>query len=292
MVKPFGTMSVSDLGIYKAPYNSFGVTCHFIENIPYITGAEDPLWHNADSHWASIEIKLNALSESVCAIILEPLVQGAGGMLCYSPDFLRKIAVWAKSKDIYLIADEIMTGIGRTGEWLACMHAGIEPDLICLSKGLTAGALPLSCVMIDNSIYKLFYADYNEGKSFLHSNTHSGNALAVSAALATIQTIHNEGLLSQAKILGKNMLKHLNSISELTGKLKNVRGLGAIVAADLISHDNSQIGNKVAQHALKHGALIRPIGKTLYWLPPLNTNEEIIGKLAEITLISINEAYL
>lgn len=287
-----GTMSVSDLGIYKAPYASFGVTCHFIEEIPYCSGENDPLWLDCGSYWSLVSQQLEKLSEQTCAIVLEPVVQGAGGMLCYSPDFLNKLASWAKSKDIYLIADEIMTGIGRTGEWLACDHARIKPDLVCLSKGLTSGSIPLSCVMIDSAVFDLFYANYEEGKSFLHSNTYSGNPLAVSAALATIKTIHHEKILVQAKNLGTIMLDHLSQVAKVSGKLKNVRGIGAVVAADLVDAGSNRIGNEVYQHALKCGALIRPIGKTLYWLPPLNTDEEIIGKLAEITLNSINKAYI
>nr|WP_238584658.1 adenosylmethionine--8-amino-7-oxononanoate transaminase [Legionella worsleiensis] len=287
-----GTMSVSDLGIYKAPYEGFGVRCHFIDPIPYVTSPDDPLWNNCDEYWSKIVNQLEQVSDQVCAVILEPMVQGAGGMLCYSPDFLKKLSCWTKSKGIYLIADEIMTGMGRTGEWLACQHAGIEPDLICLSKGLTSGTLPFSCVMIDSAIFDLFYDDYKSGKSFLHSHTYSGNPLAVSAALATIKTFHNEGIINKSRALGDLMLQHLNSIAQISGKLVNVRGLGAVVAAELTDTGASRIGNKLYQEAIKYGALIRPIGNTLYWMPPLNTEPETIGKLAEITLESIESAYI
>ncbi|MGL5741318.1 MAG: adenosylmethionine--8-amino-7-oxononanoate transaminase [Legionella sp.] len=286
-----GAMSISNLGLYKAPYTSFGLDCYFIENIPYISGKADPLWHNCDAYWTSVEKELDAISETACAIIVEPLIQGAGGMLCYSHDFLKKLASWAKSNNIYLIADEIMTGIGRTGDWLACNHAEIEPDLICLSKGLTSGSIPLSCVMIDHSIFDLFYDDYASGKSFLHSHTYSGNPLAISAALATIKVMHDEEIITQAQKLGDYMLHQLTEIAQLSGKLHNVRGIGAVVAADLDDASYYRIGNKLYQCALEHGALIRPIGNTLYWLPPLNTNHEIIGKLAEITLHSIKRVY-
>lgn len=286
-----GTMSVSDLGIYKAPYKSFGVSCHFIEHIPYISGIDDPLWSNCDTHWEKAEPYLNSVSESVCAVIVEPIIQGAGGMLCYSPAFLKKLANWAKANNIYLIADEIMTGMGRTGEWLAVNHAGIDPDLICLSKGLTSGSIPFSCVMIDHPIFELFYDEYSSGKSFLHSHTYSANPLAVSAALATIKTMQNEQIISQAKSLGNYMLNCLHDVAKLSGKLTNIRGIGAVVAADLEPKSAVRIGTKVYQKALNQGALIRPIGNTLYWLPPLNTDKDIIGKLAEITLHSIKEAY-
>lgn len=285
------TMGVSDLGLYKAPYESYGVPCHFIENIPYLADKQDTLWDNCASYWPAVEQQLEPISDSACAIILEPVVQGAGGMLCYSPDFLRKLSAWAKSKGIYLIADEIMTGLGRTGEWLACNHAGIDPDLICLSKGLTSGSIPLSCVMIDNALFELFYDEYSSGKSFLHSHTYSGNSLAVSAALATIKVMHEEEIIKQARSLGDYMLHCMREIAQISGQLTNVRGVGAVVAADLNPLEHSRIGNKVYQHALNKGALIRPIGNTLYWLPPLNTKQETIVKLAEITLQSIKAAY-
>nr|WP_298625974.1 adenosylmethionine--8-amino-7-oxononanoate transaminase [uncultured Legionella sp.] len=287
-----GTMSVSDLGLYKAPYESFGVTCHFIQNIPYISDKTDPLWADCNDYWHIVEQQLNKVSDQVCALILEPIIQGAGGMLCYSADFLKKLSDWAKANDIYLIADEIMTGMGRTGKWLACNHASINPDLVCLSKGLTSGSLPLSCVMIDSNIFDLFYADYKSGKSFLHSHTYSGNPLAVCAALATIKTMYDEQIIDKTQQLGDEMLRNMHHIAEQSGKLKNVRGLGAVVAADLIDIGKYRIGNEIYQQALKYGALIRPIGNTLYWLPPLNTDPEIIGNLAKITLNSIEAGYL
>ncbi|WP_115709066.1 adenosylmethionine--8-amino-7-oxononanoate transaminase [Legionella sainthelensi] len=286
-----GTMSISDLGIYKAPYTSFNLKCHFIDDLPYVTGKTDPLWTNCETYWPSIEKQLESIGDNVCALIVEPIIQGAGGMLCYSQDFLKKIALWAKNRNIYLITDEIMTGIGRTGEWLATNHAEIQADIICLSKGLTSGSIPLSCVMIDHSIFELFYADYSSGKSFLHSHTYSGNPLAVSAALATIRTIREEKLITHVQNIGEHMLTALAEVAQLCGKLTNIRGIGAVVAADLEDSTHHRVGNKVYQQALSHGALIRPIGNTLYWLPPLNTSHEIIGKLAEITLKSIKGAY-
>lgn len=228
-----GTMSISDLGIYKEPYASLSLKTHFLKNIPYVTGTTDPLWANCDSHWSLIEKELEPISEHVCAMIVEPIIQGAGGMLCYSQDLLKKIALWAKRKKIYLITDEIMTGLGRTGEWLAANHAKVEADIICLSKGLTSGSIPLSCVMIDHSIFNLFYDDYASGKSFLHSHTYSGNPLAVSAALATIKTMHEEQTMNEVQLLGDYMRTVFTEVAQLSGKLTNIRSIGAVVAADL-----------------------------------------------------------
>ncbi|WP_133127895.1 adenosylmethionine--8-amino-7-oxononanoate transaminase [Legionella nagasakiensis] len=285
------TLSISDLGLYKKPYSHFGLNCHFLQHIPYVTGEHDPMWQTCDSMWEQTLIELEAIKEKACALIVEPLIQGAGGMRCYSADFLRKLALWTKENDVYLIADEIMTGLCRTGEWLACDHAKINPDLVCLSKGLTSGTLPLSCVMIDNAIYQLFYDDFDCGKSFLHSHTYSGNPLAVSAALATINVMHRENINQKAKTLGLWMQQYFTDIAKETGKISNIRSLGACVAGDLEERGNQRIGFKIYQEALSLGALIRPLGNTLYWLPPLTTNQETIEKLAEITLNSIKAVY-
>jgi adenosylmethionine-8-amino-7-oxononanoate aminotransferase len=238
-----------------------------------------------------IEPQLEPVKHTACAVIVEPIVQGAGGMLCYSADFLRRLANWSKANGIYFIADEIMTGLGRTGKWLASHHADIEPDMICLSKGLTSGTLPLSCVLIDHAIYQLFYHDYRQGKSFLHSHTYGGNALGVSAALATIKVMHAMGIHHQAEELGQMMREYFINIAQESGVIENVRSMGAIVAGDLVTHKIARPGYRIAQEAIKQGALLRPMGKVLYWLPPLTTDAKTIEKLAEITLNSIKAVY-
>lgn len=287
------TLSVSDLSLYKKPYTDYAWPCHFIDNIPYVTGKQDPLWQHGESHWERTLTLLEQHQSSICAILIEPILQGAGGMRIYSADFLRQLARFAKQHDIYLIADEIMTGIGRTGTWLACEHAGITADMICLSKGLTSGSLPLSCVLIDNPIYTLFYQDYEQGNSFLHSHTYSGNALAVSAALATLRTIRTEGVLQQAVELGDLMLNQFSQLADETGKITNVRSIGAMVAGELAPHpSHKRLGFELHKIALQKGALLRPIGNTLYWLPPLTTKEHTIKQLAEITKATLEAIYI
>ena len=287
-----GALSVSDLGLYKEPFKTWTKPCHILRDIPYVNDNTDPIWANCDTIWPAILKQLEEFKTTACAIIVEPIVQGAGGMRCYSADFLNRLAQFAKANDIYLIADEIMTGVCRTGQWFASHHANIEPDMICLSKGLTSGSIPLSCTLIDHDIYELFYHDYSIGRSFLHSHTYGGNALAASAALATLQIMQSENINQQATELGAIMRQYFSEIASLSGKLGPIRSLGAIVAADLSPHPTEKrIGFKFYQEALKLGALIRPIDNTLYWLPPLTTKEDTIGKLAEITLNSINKAY-
>lgn len=287
----FGALSVSDLGLFKKPYEGYGLKCHFLKPLPYVSDQNDPLWADANAFWPPILQQLEQIKANACALIVEPIIQGAGGMRCYSADFLKKLAAWAKENGIYFIADEIMTGMGRTGAWLACQHAAVNADLICLSKGITSGSLPLSCVLIDRPIYELFYDDYDKGKSFLHSHTLSANALAISAALATIKVMEREKMNERAEKLGLVMRQEFQQLAKISGKLTNIRSIGAIVAADLLENGSKRLGYQVYQEALKRGALLRPLGNTLYWSPPLNTDQQTVEKLAEITLNSIKAIY-
>lgn len=253
-------------------------------NFPYVSGKDDPLWHDCQEHWDNIEKQLIQEAEYLTAIIVEPIVQGAGGMKIYSADFLKRLSQWARAHNVHLIADEIMTGIGRTGKMLACEHAGIVPDFLCLSKGLTAGFLPMSTVLTTQNIYDYFYYDYKSGHSFLHSHTFSGNPLAAAVAYETLQIMQMESIPDQAAILGKNMLTHFNALADELGILENVRGIGGIVAAELpLQSHRPRLSLDIATAAAKKGVLLRPIGNTLYWMPPLIAKESELLLLRDVT---------
>lgn len=277
-------LSVSDLGIFRQPYESLLFKSHFLQNIPYVHGPSDPLWEDCSAYWPDIEKQLNQHAETLTAIIVEPIVQASAGMLIYSKDFLQRLRIWTRKNNVHLIADEIMTGLGRTGLALACQHAQIEPDFLCLGKGLTAGFLPFSATLTSTDIYHLFYDDYEKGKNFLHSHTHSGNALAASVALECLTVLEEENIYQQVRDKADYLKQLFADISLNTGKLKNVRGIGAVVAADLIVDDPKQrLGYAVYQRAVELGALLRPLGNTLYWAPPLNIEIEILHRLKAIT---------
>lgn len=287
-----GALSVSDVGMYRKPYQALLFDPIILNGIPYVSGQSDPLWHDCSSIWPKIESQLQAYTQTATAIILEPIVQGAGGMLIYSQDFLRRLRAWCDAHQVHLIADEILTGLGRTGLPLACQHASIEPDFLCLSKGLTSGWLPLSAMCTSDAIYELFYDDYENHNAFLHSHTHTGNALAASVAVACIKTLAQENIYQQAQVLETQMASMMNEVAENTQKLKNVRHIGGMVAADLIVENPAQrAGYAVYRKAVELGALLRPLGNTIYWLPPLNTDEATLRKLQRITEQAIQEAY-
>ena len=275
-------LAASDLGIYAAPYQHICPSVHFLQNIPYVSGEDDPLWHDCSALWPSIEAQLLQHAQTATALIVEPLLQGAGGMKIYSQDFLRRLREFTQQHDIHLVADEILTGLGRTGRNLACDYADIEPDFLCLAKGLTAGMLHMSANLTTDAIYNIFYDDYTTGKSFLHSHTHTGNALAAAVAIATLETLADEQINNYVSATGPYLRQAMQAVADETGKLNNIRQLGFVVAADLVT-EKPRAGYEVYQQAVKLGALCRPLGNTVYWMPPLNTPKAIIDELQVIT---------
>ena len=287
------TLALGDLGIYKADYEDLFPETSFIQGIPYVNSTDDPLWSDCSEMWPNIEKQLEENKETLSAILFEPILQGAGGMLIYSADFLKRLRVWTEKNDVHLIADEIMTGFGRTGKRFACDYSNIEADFVCVSKGLTSGWLPLSAVITSDSIYDLFYDDYEKRTSFLHSNTYTGNALAVAVANKTISILENE-IYPQLDQFSSDLNHVFQDVGDRTNKLTNFRSIGGLVAADLIlpkSLEGKRIGFEVYKNATKIGALLRPLGNTIYWLPPLNMSLETLEELKEVTIKAINTTF-
>lgn len=280
-------LSVSDVNCYKKPFEGLGLACHVLRDLPYVSGEDDPMWDNCSEVWPALESQLESFKHNSCGMILEPIVQGAVGMRVYSADFLKRLHAWARANHIYLIADEIMTGLGRTGRWLASEHADISPDLVCLSKGLTAGTMPLSCVLIASEIYDVFYENNHE--PFLHSHTYSGHALGVAAALATIQAMNDLDINTKVCELSPYMKQCFIELANATGSLTNIRSIGAMVAGELNAPAGVNWGPKLARAALEHGVLLRPLENTVYWLPPLTTDKNIIDELAEKTQLALKK---
>src|SRR6185437_2375500 len=214
----------------------------------------------------------------------------AGGMLFYSPDLLLRLRTWADAHGVYLIADEIAAGMGRTGAMLASHLAGpgALPDFAALSKGLTGGVLPLSAVLTTDAVYQLFDSDYAEGRAFLHSNTYTGNALGVAVANAVLDVFAADDLLGRVAALGPRLESALKSVTVGRGYLRNPRACGMVAAVDICAADGSprdprrRTGYAVYREAVRRGALLRPIGDTMYFFPPLTVTPDEIDELAAI----------
>lgn len=285
-------LSVSDCRDFCKAYQPWLLSVPFLKHIPYVSSMQDPLWADCSAIWPAIERELAPYAETLAAIIVEPIVQGAAGMRIYSQDFLKRLAQWTQQQGIHLVVDEIMTGFGRTGPWFAYQHADIQPDFLCLGKGLTGGCLPMSALLIPDTIYHCFYADYNAGRNFLHSHTHSGNAMAAAVANQVCQTMVEEAIIPQVERLSRQLADAMHRVQSETGCVSNVRQIGGIAACDLIippEKAGQRLGYAVYQAGVRRGALLRPIGNCIYWLPPLNTPADVLEKLCVITIDAICE---
>ena len=278
-----GALSLCDIDSFRAPYEKILFKPYFLKKIPYVSSTKDRLFNDCGDLWPDIQAALEPHAKTATALVLEPIVQGASGMNIYSQNFLYRLRQWTKAHKIHLIADEIMTGIGRTGKMFASEHANVIPDFMCVSKGLTSGWLPLSVVLTHDEIYDCFYS-HQKNRAFLHSHTYSGNALAASVALETLKIVEEEQLVSRANHIGQYLLEGMQAIAESTQKLHQVRGLGAIVAADIKpEYIQKNILQHICQQAIKNGVLLRPLGSTIYWLPPLNIEKAEQKKIIEVT---------
>lgn len=234
---------------------------------------------------AQLEVWLAEHHAQTAALILEPLVQCAAGMAMHDPEYLRLARALCTRYEVHLIVDEIATGFGRTGSMFAHQQAGILPDFICLSKGLTGGTLPLSAVLTTDTVYQAFYDD-EMARGFLHSHSYTGNPLACRAALATLELFDLQDTLTQNLTLAKNISQ---AFAPLTAhpSVRNARQSGMIWAWDIDS-ERQDFSRRFHAHALANGVLLRPIGKTLYAMPPYLLDEEAVACLANGALAALN----
>lgn len=232
----------------------------------------------------------------VCAVILEPLVQCAGGMRMHHPEYLKRVRQLCDAHGAFLIADEIAVGFGRTGTLFACEQAGIAPDLLCLSKGLTGGFLPLAAVLTTQELYDGFLDDSRE-RAFLHSHSYTGNPLACAAALATLRIFDEDDVLARNRHTAVRMTQLAAPFAQHP-HVADVRQTGMIVAFELTRDGNRRtpfdpalrVGLHAYRAALERGVVLRPLGDVLYWVPPYCIDEAELMLLADVTRAAIDEA--
>jgi adenosylmethionine-8-amino-7-oxononanoate aminotransferase len=271
-----GALSVGDVALYKETYEPLLIGNMQVE-VPKNQSKEA-----ADEALKILEKVLKEKSNDIAAFILEPLIQGAGGMHMYHPAYLSGARELTKKYNVHLIADEIMTGFGRSGKMFACEYANISPDFMTLSKGLTGGYLPLSVVMTSNEIYNAFYCDYNEYKAFLHSHSYTGNPLACSAALATLKIFEENSVLEENEKKAIYIKKKVEKFLNLTN-VKEIRQQGMVLAIELKGYDASKrVGLKIYEYALGRGVLLRPLGHIIYFMPPYIITYKEIDKMVEV----------
>lgn len=222
-----------------------------------------------------MRVVLQQHAHEACAVIVEPLVQCAGNMRMYHPIYLKLLREACNEFGVHLIADEIAVGFGRTGTLFACEQAGIRPDFMCLSKGLTGGYLPLSTVLTTESVYAAFYDEYTSLRAFLHSHSYTGNPLACSAALATLDIFASEPVIERNRTLAEHLRRCTEVLSDHP-HVAEVRQHGMICAIEMIKNKQNREqyawqerrGLRIYHHGLQQGVLLRPIGNVVYFMPP------------------------
>jgi adenosylmethionine-8-amino-7-oxononanoate aminotransferase len=236
---------------------------------------------------ADLERVLAVHEEEIAAVIVEPLVQGAAGMLTHPPGYLRAVRELCDRFGVLLICDEVATGFGRTGKMFACEHEDVAPDLLCLAKGLTGGYLPLAATLATERIYEGFLGAPEEYRTFFHGHTYTGNPLACAAALASLDAFEQERTIDnlQPKI---DLLWELLTEVEAMPEVTEVRGRGVMIGIDLGEHDPAlRLGHQVTLEARKRGAIIRPLSDVIVLMPPLSISEDELRQLIRITVESI-----
>nr|WP_250501648.1 adenosylmethionine--8-amino-7-oxononanoate transaminase [Caballeronia sp. AZ7_KS35] len=267
-----GALGVTDVAIFKDAYDPLIRHAHVVAS-PAAVGVDEAI--------AAMRALFGQRASQLAAVIVEPLVQCAAGMSMYDASYLTRLRALCDEFGVHLIADEIAVGCGRTGTFFACEQAGIWPDFICLSKGISGGYLPLSIVLTRDDIYAAFYDD-DVTRGFLHSHSYTGNPLACRAALATLD------LFDSAKVLAENKRKSALLGAALRARVgehervKNLRNCGTIFAFD-VDIDDKTFSRRFFANALQRELLMRPIGTTVYMMPPYILSDDELLLLAQRT---------
>ncbi|HJX32776.1 MAG TPA: adenosylmethionine--8-amino-7-oxononanoate transaminase [Solirubrobacterales bacterium] len=269
-----GSVSVGGIDLFHATYGP----------LLFQTHAAEP----GDA--ADLERVLAMHDEEIAAVIVEPLVQGAAGMLVHPPGYLRTVRELCDAFGVLLICDEVATGFGRTGTMFACEQERVAPDFLCLAKGLTGGYMPLAATLATERIYEGFLGAPEERRTFFHGHTYTGNPLACAAALANLDAFEQEQTIPRLQPKIRLLGELLAEVEEMP-EVAEVRGRGFMVGIDLGEHDSSlRLGHRVTLEARKRGAIIRPLGDVIVLMPPLSISEEDLRRLVEIAVESIQAA--
>ena len=271
-----GALSVGDVGIYTQVYQPL-----LLETLK----VKAPSGKDYAESLESLKSLLQKHKDEIAAFVLEPLIQCAGNMNMYSAKFVQEAVKMCQEAGVYVIFDEIAVGFGRTGSLFAYEQCGVVPDFLCLSKGITGGYLPLSVVITSDEIYKLFYAPYEMHKAFLHSHSYTGNALACACANAVLDIFQNDNVLEKNAILSRFIWDKLQDLRSFSF-VRNLRHQGMVFAFDLVGFEGERKGLEVFNKGLGKGLLLRPLGNTIYLMPPYVLTKEQASYIIE-SLVAI-----
>lgn len=292
-----GALAVGDIPLYRRVYAPLLAEAMFAPSPDaYLCEPGESPANRARRAAEALRELLERHGGEVCALILEPRVQCAGGMRMHDPLYLKLARALCDAHGVFLIADEIAVGFGRTGTLFASEQSGVQPDLLCLSKGLTGGALPLAAVLATQHIYDGFLDDSRE-KAFLHSHSYTGNPLACAAALASLDILASDDVIVRNQATARCMQQLAQPLADHP-HVADVRQAGMIVAFELTRNGDkatpfesaARIGLRAYRAALERGVLLRPLGDVLYWMPPYCVDEDALQLLARTTREAIDQA--
>jgi adenosylmethionine-8-amino-7-oxononanoate aminotransferase len=273
-----GAVSVGGIETFHAAYRQILLRTRQIPS-PYRVGTEAAL--------AALEALLDSEGEQVCAVIIEPMVQAAAGILTHDTAFVHGVRELSRRAGALMIADEVATGLGRTGAMWAVEHAGVTPDLLTCGKGLSAGYLPISAVLATEEIYDAFLGAPESDRTFFHGHTYTANPLACAAALANLRLMTERQTVRHAARVGERLGALLAPLSEMAG-VREVRRCGTMTGIEVASK-GSRTGFEVCRRARRRGVLLRPLSDVVVLMPPLAIGDEDLDELAAVTVDCVHE---
>ncbi len=292
-----GSVSVGGIELFHATYKPLLFPAYKIES-PHCYRCKYGLSYPECQKTCLVhaERTIQKYASVTAALIIEPLVQGAAGMLMQPPGYLKKIRELCTKNNVLLIADEVATGFGRTGKMFACEHEQVAPDILCIAKGITGGYLPLAATLTTDEIYRGFLGDYREFKTFFHGHTYTGNPLACASAIASIDLFRSEKILSKLQPKIAYLAKGLKQLRALE-HVGEVRQKGFMAGIELVNNRltkepypvNAKIGSRVTLECRKQGLIIRPLGNVIVFMPPLSISLKELQRSLQFLHASISE---
>jgi adenosylmethionine-8-amino-7-oxononanoate aminotransferase len=273
-----GSVSVGGIETFHAAYRSILLRTRHIPS-PYRVGTAASL--------QSLAELLGREGDQVCAVIIEPMVQAAAGILTHDADFIRGVRTLSQQAGALLIADEVATGIGRTGEMWGVQHAGVVPDLLTVGKGLSGGYLPISAVLATDEVYEAFLGSPESDRTFFHGHTYTANPLACAAALANLKLMTERDTVGHARSVGERLGALLVPLSGMAG-VTEVRRIGTMTGIEVASR-GSRTGFEICRLARRRGVLLRPLSDVVVLMPPLAIGDEDLDELAAVTVDCVHE---
>lgn len=295
-----GALSVGGLGLYNEVYRPLLLNTHIVQGPDCFRCRYGKERDDCEVQcFETLEQKVATLHAQLAGIIIEPLIQCAAGMKIYPPAYLRKLRALCSQYQVHFIADEIAVGFGRTGTMFACDQGTVSPDLMCLSKGLTAGYLPLSLTLTTEEIYQAFYDDYLKLKAFMHSHSYTGNPIACAVACESLNIFAQENILVQNRAKAALIREMAGDLAQRHPYIGEYRQLGMVGALELVEDKRDKkafdwrrrVGYQIYRIALEKGVLLRPLGNVIYFMPPYIINQADIERMVGTAFQAIDQYF-